>query len=328
MFAPDAPWKEGLAGVDTFRYYGCQASGVKWATKLNVPDYVAFCRRNNLRIACEFGDFVVSAEPLSKTAFESVKAQMDPVVAAGGTVSSINLDGPIRRTMKTWNRPNAMTLEEISNEMVVFFSLVRNRYPGIQIGLTPNLPNWDYTAKLPGFNGHNTDLSGITYLEVLESVSGALQGADDKIDFVEVDCPYWYYRQPKTRHGDMQMDNAKKFLAVQAWCDKNGAEFRLMVNTEQNGALREDELGNQAFHDLVLEYIRDLRKDGVFPDGFMIQSWYKFPDKNLPETEAGTFTNTLRDAVRLINELYPRKSAQQKTELEKILIVQDIWVRL
>ena len=61
MFAADAPWKEGLAGVDTFRYYGCQAGGVKWATKLNVPDYVAFCKRNNLRVACEFGDFVVGA---------------------------------------------------------------------------------------------------------------------------------------------------------------------------------------------------------------------------------------------------------------------------
>ena len=56
----------------------------------------------------------------------------------------------------------------------------------------------------------------------------------------------------------------------------------------------------------------------MFPDGFIIQSWYGKPDKNLPETEAGTFANTLRDAVRLINELYPRMNEQAKrADLER-----------
>ena len=79
MFAPDAPWKEGLAGVEFYKYYGGQATGVEWATELNVPDFVAFCKRNDLRIACEFGDFFVgSGKRLGDVAFEQAVAQLDP----------------------------------------------------------------------------------------------------------------------------------------------------------------------------------------------------------------------------------------------------------
>jgi hypothetical protein len=61
---------------------------------------------------------------------------------------------------------------------------------------------------------------------------------------------------------------------------------------------------------MTVEYVRTLRRDGVFPDGFLIQSWYDQPDRNLPETEAGTFTNTVRDAARLINEVFPRLTSE------------------
>jgi hypothetical protein len=302
MFAPDAPWAEGLAGVGLYKYYGVQAPGVEWATELNVPDFVAFCKRNDLRIACEFGNFWVgSGQPLGEMAFEQATAQLDPIIAAGGTVSSIDLDGPVCRTAKGLvEHPDAMELDDIASELVRFFRLVRERYPDIQVGLIPNLPNWDYTEELAGYNGFNTDGSGHTYLAALEAVARALQASGDKVDFVEVDCPYNYYRETRTRNGDAPVDNARKLLALQAWCNENDAEFRLIVNAEHRGG------GGKAFHDLVLAYLGDLRQDGVFPDGFIIQSWYDKPDKNLPETEPGTFTNTLRDAVRLINELFPR----------------------
>lgn len=248
---------------------------------------------------------------MSDASFEHFKAQLDPIFEAGGTVSSVNLDGVIYRTVKgLCKHTGALDLKGVAEETVAFFALVRNRYPNMKIGLTPNLPNWDYTAELHGFSGFATDLTSYTWFEALDAISSALTVAGDKIDYLEVDCPYTYYRQDSTRNGDKALDNKKKFLSIQSWCVANNVEFRMMINTEQNGELREDEFGNQAFHDLVLEYIRRMRVDGIFPDGFIIQSWYNNPDKNLPETENGTFTNTLRDVVRLIHELYPHDSEQ------------------
>ena len=305
MFLPDAPWKEGRAGVELYKFYGVQAVGVDWATELNVADFVAFCNRNDLRMACEFGNFFVGQTRLSDSAFEHAKAQLDPIVAAGGKVYSVDLDGPVCRTVKGIIKDaNALELEEAARELARFFSLVRRRYPGIKIGLIPNLPNWDYSEELAGYNGHNTDLSGHTYLAVLTAVCQALDEAGDQMDFVEVDCPYNYYREQRTRKEDAPVDNAKKLRALGQLCAEYDLEFRLIVNAEHRGG------GGQAFHQLTTEYVRALRRDGVFPDGFIIQSWYDKPDKNLPETEAGTFTNTVRDAVRLINALFPRKDAR------------------
>ncbi|MDB4805265.1 hypothetical protein OAH16_01545 [bacterium] len=50
-----------------------------------------------------------------------------------------------------------------------------------------------------------------------------------------------------------------------------------------------------------------MRRDGIYPDVFIIQSWYKQPNRNSPETEAFTFMNTAKDAIALIQKLYPNK---------------------
>jgi len=304
IFAPDAAWPEAVAKLNLYKYYGvlALAPSPDWATKMSVPALVNFCKRNNLRLECEFGSFVVgSGKALGDSAFQHAVAQLDPIVVAGGKVDRMTLDGPVCRTVHgIINHPEAMTLDLIATELAKFFVLVGNRYPGIEIGLTPNLPNWDYSEDQAGYNGHNTDLSGITYVAVLERIEKALAAAGKQLDFVEVDCPFNYYRETRTRTGDAPVDNARKLRDLQAWCAERNTEFVLIVNAEHRGG------GGQAFHDLTLEYVSRLRRDGVFPDGFLIQSWYDKPDKNLPETEAGTFTNAVRDTAQLINEMFPR----------------------
>jgi hypothetical protein len=305
IFAPNAAWPEAIAKLNLYKYYGVLAvePSPDWATKMSVPALVEFCKRNNLRIECEFGSFVIgSGKALGDSAFEHAAAQVDPVVATGGKVDRMTLDGPVCRTVQgIVKHPKAMTLDAIATELARFFALVRKRYPGIQIGLTPNLPNWDYSEDQAGYNGHNTDLSGHTYVAVLERIETALAAEGEHIDFIEVDCPFNYYRETRTRKGDAPVDNARKLRDLQTWCAEHNIEFVLIVNAEHRGG------GGQAFHDLTIEFVRTLRKDGVFPDGFLIQSWYEKPDRNLPETEADTFTNTVRDAAQLIYELFPRQ---------------------
>ena len=304
IFERDAAWPKAVNALNLYKYYGVLAPSPspKWATDMSVPALVAFCKRNGLCLECEFGSFAVgSGKKLSDSAFAHAVAQVDPIVAAGGKVGRMTLDGPVCRTVRgIVKHHDAMTLDAISTELARFFVLVRKRYPGIQIGLTPNLPNWDYSKDQVGYNGHNTDLSGHTYLAVLERIEKALAAAGEQMDFIEVDCPFNYYRETRTRAGDATVDNARKLRDLQAWCTERNIEFVLIVNAEHRGG------GGKAFHDLTIEFVRSLRKHGVFPDGFLIQSWYDKPDRNLPETQAGTFSNTVRDAALLINELFPR----------------------
>ena len=128
IFAPDAAWPEGVAKLNLYKYYGVLAldPSPDWATKMSVPDLVDFCKRNRLRLECEFGSFVVgSGKALGDSAFEHAVAQVDPIVAAGGKVDRMTLDGPVCRTVRgIINHPEAMTLDAIATELARFFVLV------------------------------------------------------------------------------------------------------------------------------------------------------------------------------------------------------------
>ncbi|MCX7014968.1 MAG: hypothetical protein NTW86_20850 [Candidatus Sumerlaeota bacterium] len=300
LFESDAAWASVADGVDLYKYYGVQTAGAPWATAIDCKSFVACMKKHGIRIGCEFGDFHLGAGPSRPDPAEAAIRQIQPVFDAGGEVASIHLDGPERRMIRGINpSANALSLDEVAAAMVDFWRKIRTAYPRIQIGLITNLPNWDYSDDLAGYNGHYTDQSGATYLHVLETFHKALAESGERIDFVEVDYPCNYYLETQTRKKDAPVDGKRIFLRLQEWLAQRHIGFHMIVNAEPRN------LGAQGFHDLTLEYVRRLRRDGVFPDVFIIQSWYKEPADNLPETAPLTFMNTAADAMRLIRRLYP-----------------------
>jgi hypothetical protein len=154
-----------------------------------------------------------------------------------------------------------------------------------------------------------TDRGGVYYRDALEAVYRAAREKGTRFDFVEVDCPLNYYRATANRADPSRpVDNPAKFRALQQWCEERNLEFWLIVNFDTNpqDVAGEPALGNRLFHDRTLDYIRRLRKDGIFPDCFTIQSWYKLPEEHLPEDGGYSFMHTARDSIRLIRRLFPR----------------------
>jgi hypothetical protein len=304
LFESDAEWTTVARQIDLYKYYGVQLEkAVKWATQLAPKALVDFTKARNIKLGCEFGDFnfIKDAKDASEHAFR----QLDPIFEVGGEVSSIHLDGPVRHMLKGHQEsPNALSLNEVAIRMVRFFKQIRRKYPNIRIGIITNFPNWDYTAEFVGYNGHYTDRSGVTYSQALDVLHRVLADADEKIDFVEVDCPYNYYREKRSRSDDADIDNARKLTKLQQWCKERAIGFNLIVNAEPRTE------GAKGFHDMTCEYVQQLRRDGIFPDVFIVQSWYKQPAKHLPETERYTFMNTAKDAIALINKLYPDKAVE------------------
>ena len=303
--APDQ-WRTVASQVSLFKYYGVQFLDTDWATQLEPEKLVAFAASKEMRVGCEFGDFSPrrrGAKDLAATAFR----QLDPVVEAEGRISSIHLDGPIRRMIQgVQDQPHALSLDQIAERLVGFWGELGSRYPDLRIGLVVNLPNWDYTRDFSGYNGHFTDRSGLTYAEALDAVHGSLSEAGMKMDFLEIDCPYQYYRETRTRKGDAAVNNAGKFAAIQRWCQERDIKLHLVLNAEpRNG-------GARLFHELTCEYVRHLRRDGIFPDVFVVQSWYREPEQNLPEDTPFTFMHTTREAIALIRDLYPNAVNQEE----------------
>jgi hypothetical protein len=302
LFESDSEWEQVAEQTDLYKYYGVQmmqGPGWEWTTHFDPQTLVDFAEARDISIGCEFGDFHLGKTGIPD-ASEVAFAQIDPIFEVGGEVATLHLDGPVRRMITgIQDNPNAIPLDEVAARLVDFWQKIHAKYPQMRIGLITNLPNWDYTHEFVGYNGDYTDQSGVTYAEVLDAVNHALTEAGETLDFVEVDCPYNYYQEERTRYTDANVDNAGKLTELQAWCEAHDVEFHMIVNAEPRNA------GAQGFHDLTVEYVRQLHQGGISPDLFIVQSWYPQPSEHSPETESYTFMNTAKDAIALIRTLYP-----------------------
>ena len=305
LFQPGAEWQKLAARIDLYKYYGVQVPGTSWCSKVSPKRLVTSMKAKGIAIGSEFGNF-------GRDSVAASIRQHKPIFDAGGTVASMHLDGPVRRMLKGVGK-GRLTLARIVPRLVEFWQKTHTTWPKMQIGWITNFPNWDYRDAFPGFNGHWTDGSGVTFHQALTAVHDALTKAGERIAFVEVDCPFGYYQQRKTRKGDAKVNNPKKFLALQKGCEQRGIAFHIIINNEVPGrpgaqlTPTKQAAADRTFHDGTLEYIRRLRKDGIFPDVFLIQSWYVAPREHLPETRPHTFTHTALAAAELIKKLYPRR---------------------
>lgn len=284
LFTSYSQWSTVADQIDFFKYYGCMYS---WCGPIDTAGMVAFMDQHGIDIACEYGDFPSGDNAAYN--FGIAEQQLDPVFSAGGQVTAIHLDGPIRRLMMIANP--TVDLEQAAAEIVEFWGMCRAKYPNARIGLISNLPNWDFTPELPGYQPYPnfTDQTGVYYLDALNTVYTALVDAGYTLDFFEVDCPYQYYIANRTHNNDADVDNPTKFRSIQGWCRDRGIAFHLVVNAEPRS-------GYWQFYTGTISYMNRLVQDSIFPDVITIQSWYTTPTANLPEATSYTFMNTARDA--------------------------------
>jgi hypothetical protein len=310
-------WEEVRGGIDFYKFYSLQATPPGWASALPVDSFAAFVKKHGIAVDAEFGNFrPEGGEGEGKAAARRARAMHAWLGHRGLKLRALHLDGPIRRLMGCDRQANGgMSLQQAAGEIAVFLSECRNDFPGTSIGLITNFPNWHYSPEHPGMLGTWTDRSGVYYRDALEAVYRAARERGTRFDFVEVDCPLNYYRATANRADpSLRVDNAAKFKTLQQWCEDRNLEFWLIVNFDTNPqrVAGKPALGNRLFHDETLAYIQRLRKDGIFPDCFTIQSWYKLPEEHLPEDGGYSFMHTARDAIRLIRALYPRAALMRE----------------
>jgi len=312
LFAERADdWDEVRRNIDFYKVYSLQAAPPDWASPLPVDSFAAFMKKHRIAVDAEFGAFRADGGVgEGQTAAKRAKAMHAWLGHRGLKLRALHLDGPIRRLMGCDRGDNgSLSLEQAAEAIAVFLCECRKAFPSTRIGLITNLPNWHYSPEHPGMLGTWTHRSGVHYRDALEAVHQAARTKGTRFDFVEVDCPMNYYRATRNRaNPSRRVNNVAKFKALQRWCEERSIEFWLVVNYDTNPqrVAGEAALGSRLFHDETLAYIRRLRRDGVFPDCFTIQSWYKLPAEHLPEEGGHSFMHTARDSIRLIRELFPQ----------------------
>lgn len=284
--------------INLFKYHAVQLmpkteSGYARFVKLDPKLLVKFSKKFNVDLGCEFGGF--RPHLTSDASLSLLSKLVDPIFESGGNVTSLHLDGAIRRLIA---EKNPIPFKDTIRLLTEFITKVKLKYKGIKVGLITNFPNWDYTQKYVGFGGSYTDKTGIYYFYALNALDYELKKSNAKIDFIEIDCPFQYFVSTHTRNRDSKLDNLAKFRHLQIWCDKRKINFDMIVNAEPRRKGKDD------FHYLSQKYVKIMRDNFIFPDTFMFQSWYKNPVAHYPEDKKYTFMNTAKNLISSTRKLY------------------------
>ena len=311
LFEPGAPWETAREAIQCYKFHlrvlAQSDRHGKWTRdwRVDLPKAVTALKQAGIGIAVETAG-LYGNQP-GETGLKSARAELsilNRVVVAGGRIQTLTLDGPISRVIRGGRRKGdggaAGTLGYLLNESVdhlaTYMETVRRAHPEIGIGLIVNFAHWDFEGRESYFGASSYSAgSGHGYDEVLD----ALLARGVQIRFVHADSPFDYLTAVRSPYNPRWKGERDRLLALEAYCRRKGLGFGLICNTEarQRGSDRE-------FYEQTLQSLQLYRAFGGRPDTFIVESWFEFPRRLLPESGTYTFTRLARDFATQVRGLY------------------------
>jgi hypothetical protein len=283
LFIPGAPWTSVQGRTHVLKLY---IRDIAPDTSSLAP-IVATLNQAHIAVAIESGG--LRADNCSGAqAGSGDRAVIDKFVLAGGAISFIALDEPFANSIASGALPNCgYTVAQAATELVTEIHIMREAYPGVQIGLIEPVPSYSVGVYPANSGTGYGDLP-----QLLDTFLTTLAQAHERIDFFHADAPYDY---------DQALLNGwQKLVALEQVVRGHGLRFGLIYNSEAGG-----QAGDQPFHDQTLAVVPAYQAAGGNPDDFIVQSWYPFPTAMVAEDQANTFTNTAKDVIAAYDALYP-----------------------
>ncbi len=270
-------------------------------------------KENGIQLALETGGtygFYPVDEDNGRVSAERVIKIIDKIVANGGKVDFVDLDGPVSRLLATgrhrkkfngvWKYGGFETIEECVDRLIQSLLILQERYPGIGFFALTNFGNWGYKGS-PSYHGRweNRQDWG-DYYQVISQLIPKAKEAGVNLCGVTVDHPYEKTigtLRSVTFERPEWIDWLARIRDLEDYVHSQGLQFNLIIH---NAGI---ESSNQEYYEDMLSYLDLYREAGGAPDRYIIQSWKPWPDKNLPETEPYTSTNAVKAAIQEIKRI-------------------------
>lgn len=215
-------------------------------------------------------------------------AKMNKLAAVGGQIRHLSMDSPFGHALATSIPGNCgYSAERTAGEVAAYMRAVLLRFPSVEIGLIEPV-SW-YTV------GAHPNNSGPPYEDlprVLSILLDTLAAHGLSLGFVTADAPYDY---------DQALPGG--WAKLKAWQDTvhaHGLRFGLIYNSDAAGRA-----SDQQFYDETLAALEAFHDAGGNPDFLLVESWYPHPTLPVPESQAGTLTNLMKDFIAQYDLLYP-----------------------
>ncbi|MBK8484554.1 MAG: T9SS type A sorting domain-containing protein [Saprospiraceae bacterium] len=197
----------------------------------------------------------------------------------GGSIDIITMDSPIN-TMIQGGDPSGTcnwSVERTAGEIADYMKSVKKFLPNVKFAIVEPIP-WYRIGNYPNYPGNNYgDL-----LLVLDTVFSILEDRGEKIEIFHSDSPYEY-------SNDFATSGWKKIKVLEDWLHTKGVRHGRIHNSSLGGAS-----SSKLFYENTLDSYIKYKQEGGNPDEIEVWSWYPYPDKNTPETENYSFTNTCK----------------------------------
>ena len=265
------------------------------------------CKKNNLKVAIECGGPLT---PLwgDMAGEKSAKIELNVIekwYEAGGTVDYLDLDGPVRRLIDLnndciRNDSNCFTsITRCADELVDYMKAVVKRHPKLRFFLLTNFPNWGYKGGIAYHGtGPNRQQLG-DYDKVVKRVLAKVKAAGLSFDGVTVDNPYEYIigeHKSATLKDPSRLNWLKRVRTYEDFCNDQGIKFNLIINSETGGGTSDKE-----FYERTLKMLETYIKAGGNPARYIVQSWYSFPKKIVPENKPYSMTHLVKAVLKRLN---------------------------
>ncbi len=296
----NAQWDFVKANVDGFQFF---IDSVSKAKPGDLDSLAKIFAENDIDVSVELGGILTMNpmdENVGEETFRIESEKLQPLKEAGIELDYVNLDGPIRRALNDPLNKKGIdplpSLDMAADELIDYMRLMRGEFPEVEFFLLSNFPNYgckdgpSYTRIGGNFQGWGD------YQKVLETVARKTRKAGIPIRGITIDFPY-DYAMAEVRHknfGDpSKIDWFSRIRELEIYAKGLGLEVNIIFNSQHGG-----KTSNKAFCEETTRYINTYRKFGGRPKRYIIETWYKHPNKVSPETEPYTMTWMAKQVIQ------------------------------
>ena len=284
-------WEEAAGLVDVYKIHGAFFNSAPQFYRLNIPKLIYTINKYRMRLAWET---IVQGERDGQAYADDILEMIGLMAENGGKLEFLTWDGMMFRCFYASHTNTKFRTPEEGLEVVAeACRIVKNTYPDFEIIPLPNLPNWDIKDANGSIVSHNagdwagtTDVPSWDYLCDIFLEKAKQKGVD--INFIEIDHPFNYY------HRTSREVSVQRVSAINDYCTKNDMELIHIINSSGFGEITTEQ-EDARFNVDCMQYLQDLKEDGLFPKYVDVESWYPYPQYLTPETKENSFTNVLRD---------------------------------
>jgi hypothetical protein len=247
----------------------------EFITKIFYP----FLKKNNIKLALDaFGAnwLQVGGKDGRNKSFDNNISQLKRLKKLGVEVSYISLQSVLSKPLIVKGKNMRYPMNKRIADIVSFSKAVREIYPNVEIGII----DASFTQ-------------GKEYKRPYRLAKEALAKEGIALSYIHLDIPFDIPKEHK--HG-ITWDKIKE---LENYVESDlGLKFGIITVTSTGG-----KFSNKMFHEGTMASMECYEGIGGSPSAFILMSWYRYPDKVLPESAKGDDFPAMRTVLEFSKQL-------------------------